>query len=218
MPTNLLPHKNTLFICLLALGLPILAGPAAALPASAPVPGQANPFDYTPAEGEQAAAAVTARPTMHVNLNDIEVIHHPKRGTIFVSKHLWKTWVERALYLLLLSIALTAITASVPKRDEHNIIISYFLTGINFTLAFWVFLCGVLLLLMKSASGFYVMPVSALMAAGIYYLLMKIKKADVSLTDLKDAFRHQRGAQGSDQRLAAVDGSPGDWPEQDFLK
>jgi len=207
--------KTRFFIFLLALALPALALPPS-LRAQAGAPGQSNSFDYIPADGEKITEA--PRATVQINLNDIEVISHPGRGVYFVSKHRWKDWVERALYLVLLNIALIALTASMPKNDERNLIISYFLTGVSYTFAFWIFLCAILLFKLKSASGIYVLPVSAALAAATYYLMMRIRKADISLTDLKEAFKQQSGSDGSDQRLSSVDGSPGNWPEQDFLK
>jgi len=214
MKPGVLSAKKSLFIPLLALALPVLA-PLPRLCAQVP-PGQDSSFDYTPAKGEKIEE--TERPTVRINFNDVEVIRNPQTGITFISKHRWRNWVERALYLILVNIALLVILGSLPKNDENNLIVSYFLSGISFMLDFWVFLCAVLLFKFRSISGAYVLPVSAAMCGATYYLLLKIKKADISLSDLKDSFRQQSRAGGSDQRLASVDGSPGDWPEQDFLK
>lgn len=204
-----------IFLFLFALSLCGLAGlscPGAQVPAT----GQENAFDYMPESGDKAAPA--AKQQTQANFADVKLIRTPEGGAIYVYKHRWKDWLERALYIILLNIAVLAILSSLPKNDEANIIISYFLSGVSFMLANWVLLCAILLLKDKSSYGVYVLPVSAALAAATYYLLMKIKKADVSLADLKDSFRQQSASDGSDQRLASVDGSPGDWPEQDFLK
>ncbi len=215
MTTGVRSAKKIFLLPLLALTLPVLAQ-LPSLHAQVPPPGQDAAFDYTPEKGEQIEEP--ERPTVRINLNDVEVIRHPQMGTIFISKHRWRNWVERSLYLILVNIALLVILGSLPKNDENNLIVSYFLSGISFMLAFWIFLCALLLFKFRSLTGVYVLPVSAAMCGATYYLLLKVKQADISLSDLKDSFRQQNRAGSSDQRLSSVDGSPGDWPEQDFLK
>ena len=215
MKTRSSSGKKRLFIVLFALSLCAL--PGLSFPgAQAPAAGQENTFDYTPENGDKAAPAV--KPQTRANFADVKLIRTPDGSAIYIYKHRWKDWLERALYIILLSIAVLAILASLPKNDEANIIISYFLSGVSFMLANWILLCAILLLKDKSPYGLYILPVSAAMWVATYYLLMKIKKADVSLADLKDSFRQQSASDGADQRLASLDGSPGDWPEQDFLK
>ena len=202
-------RKNKiLFSALLA-----LAGPA---PLRAQAKTQENAFDYTPAAGENTEVQA-AKPTVEITLEDVNVTNDPVYGIVVTSKHRWLDWVERSLYLTLLAIAILAITASLSTKDEYTLVISYFLCGVSFTLSLWIFFCALLLFALKSASGMYILPVSAVLGAVTYILLIRIKKADVSLSELKDSFKRQAGDTGSDQRLASVDGAPGDWQEEDFI-
>ena len=61
-------------------------------------------------------------------------------------------------------------------------------------------------------------PVSAATGAVGYIVLMKIKKYDVSLTELKESFKKMSAASHEDSRLVSVEGTPGDWPSEDFIK
>ena len=207
-------NKNVLFIALLALALPVLAGLAPLYAQDKP---QENAFDYIPGAGEQTNVQ-PAKPMVEVSLEDVNVTNDPVYGIIVTSKHRWRDWVERSLYLTLLAIAILAITASLSTKDEATLIIAYFLSGVSFTLALWISFCSLLLFELKSAAGLYILPVSVVLGAITYFLLMRIKKADVSLSELKDSFKGPTGGEGSDQRLASIDGSPGDWQEEDFIR
>ncbi|HBA60355.1 MAG TPA: hypothetical protein DCZ92_05990 [Elusimicrobia bacterium] len=200
----------------------LLLAPLAVLACSATLraqtPEQERAFDYTPANGEETRLQ-PLKPTVETVMDEEVVVRNdPREGVVITSKNRWKSWLERTLYITLLNIAIAAILASLPKNDEYSLIISYFVSGISLVLSFWIFLCAILLFTLKSASGLYALPVSAVMGAVTYYLLMRIKRADVSLSELKDSFKNSAGGSGSDQRLASIDGAPGDWQEQDFMK
>jgi len=189
--------------------------PAAAR-AQAGTPVKEQSFDYTPGEGERTPEIQQA--VAETTYEDAEIINHPVYGTIVLSKHRWKNWVARALYLALINIALIAIILSLSKTEEYNIVISYILTGASLTVSFWVLLCAVLLFQLNSFSWTYISAVSAATAAIGFIVLTKIKKYDVSLTEIKESFKQMRAAPHEDSRLSSVDGSPGDWPDQDFTR
>lgn len=173
-------------------------------------------FDYNPSEGESSPAIQQA--TVETTYEDAELIEHPVYGTLMLSKSRWKNWVARALYLTALNIAMLVIILSFSKTEEHNIIISYVLCGASMTVSFWVFLCAVLLAMLNSAAWTYIGPVSLITWAAGYFVLLKVKKYDISLTELKESFQKLRAAEHEDPRLLSVDGSPGDWPGDDFIK
>lgn len=155
---------------------------------------------------------------IELEYEDAVVVEDPMRGTIVVSKHRWKNWVARAIYLLLINIALTIIIISLPKNEEHNILISYFLSGSGFTLAIWVFFCALLLVKWGHAAAMMIFPLSLLMFAMSYIVLMKVKKSDISLAEIRDSFKKMANTRNEDHRLASVYGKPGDWPDEDFIK
>lgn len=197
-----------------ALALPLIA---AALPAAAQYGSdeKQQTFDYTPAAKETPQLQ---KELVSVDYEDAEMINDPVQGVYMVSKSRWKSWVARAVYLLIIDIALLAIILSLTKNEEHNIIIAYILSGSSAVLSFWVFLCAGLLLRLKSWTWICILPLSLLMAAATYIVLMKIKRSDVSLAELKESFQKMSAMSGEDGRLATIDGRPGDWPGPDFLK
>ncbi|MDD5210732.1 MAG: hypothetical protein PHV36_15200 [Elusimicrobiales bacterium] len=202
------------------LALLCLAAAAASLPA--PARAQANTslseqtFDYNPDAGKEMPEIQQS--IAETTFEDAEMINHPVYGTTMLSKHRWKNWVTRALYLALINIALIAITLSMARTSEYNLIISYILSGASFTLSFWTFLCAVLVFQLKSSAWIYILPVSAVTAGVGYLVLMKIKRSDVSFTELKESFQKMRSAAVEDSRLTSVDGAPGDWPDDDFVR
>jgi len=135
-----------------------------------------------------------------------------------VSKSRWKNWVVRAVYLLIMDIALLVILLSLPKNEEHNIIIAYVLSGSGAILSFWVFLCALLLFRLHAPAWLMILPLSLVMAAVSYFVLMKIKRSDVSLTELKESFQKTSALSNEDSRLVSVEGQPGDWHDKDFIK
>lgn len=204
---------SALALCLLG-ALPRLCPPVMAQEES-----QANPFDYTP-EGTAAPAEQAARPKQvtDIDLNEIEVIKDPKYGTSYRAKNAWKNWAERATELALLNLGVIALLFFMPKTEEHNLIICYFMTGVSFVLAIWVLFCGVAFITLKTDLWMYAVPASAVLTALTWMALARIKKADVSMTEIKSAFARTTEGGSDDRRLSAVDGKPGNWPEQDFLK
>ncbi|MDQ7773707.1 MAG: hypothetical protein RDU13_09295 [Elusimicrobiales bacterium] len=199
-----------------ALFLLLLAG-AAALQAA---PRERRLGEALPAVQEIDPEAVEiAAKQIEMDYEDSIMIEDPMRGTVIVSKHRWKNWVARAVYLMLFNIALTIIILSLPKNEEQNILISYFLSGAGFTLAVWVLFCALLLVKLKSATSAMIFPLSLAMFVISYVVLMKIKKSDVSLAEIRESFQKMASGSGSeDQRLASVHGKPGDWPDEDFIK
>ncbi|MCX5784924.1 MAG: hypothetical protein NTX59_04480 [Elusimicrobia bacterium] len=176
----------------------------------------AQSFDYSP-EDNQATPAIP-QPTVTEEYEDAEIIDDPFYGIVVVSKQRWKNWVLRSVYLLLIDIALIMLVISLPKNDEYNIVISYLFLGASFVLAFWEFLCAVFLFRLNSASWLYIAPASFIMAGVFYLVLLKVKKFDVSLSELKESFQQMSTVNKEDARLTSVDGTPSDWPEVDFIK
>lgn len=199
-----------LFLCLAATWL---AAPAAAQMNTSP---EEQSFDYDPDAGK--GVSELQQPIAETTYEDAEIVNHPVYGTYAVSKYRWKSWVTRALYLTLINIALIAITLSLGRTSEYNIIISYILCGASMTLSFWVFLCAVLIQMLKSTAWIYVLPVSAVTAGIGYLVLMKSKKSDISFSELKESFQKMKSASAEDPRLASVSGTPGDWADDDFVQ
>lgn len=171
-------------------------------------------FDYDPGAVQSEKVVKAAAVTTY---EDAEIVNHPVYGTIIISKHRWRNWVTRALYLALINIALLVIILSLGKSEEHNLIVSYALSGMSLTVSFWIFLCAVLLFQLKAAAWLYVLPASAVTGFAGWVVLMKIKRSDVSLTELKESFKKMTAASKEDPRLASVNGAPGDWPSEDFI-
>ena len=172
-------------------------------------------FDYDP--GAEAAKKVQ-KSAAEVTFEDAEMVNHPVYGTIVLSKYRWRSWVTRALYLTLINIALLAIILSMPRNQEANIVLGYTLCGVSMAISFWTFLCAVLIFMLKAAAWTYVLPVALGLGAAGYLILMRIKKSDVSLSELKESFQKMNAASTEDPRLSSVPGTPGDWPGDDFLR
>jgi len=214
MTTNNRPGRPTAYL-FIALALAAAFSPVL-LPAQVNSRPEEQSFDYDPGAGketpkiQQFAAETT--------YEDAVMVNHPVYGTVFFSKYRWKSWVTRALYLTLVNIALMAIILSLSKTEEYNIIVAYVLTGSSFAISFWIFLCAVLIYQLGSNAWLYVLPVSAVTAAVGYLILIKIKKSDVSFSELKESFKKMSAVSHEDPRLVSVDGAPGDWPSDDFIK
>lgn len=174
-------------------------------------------FDYDPEAAGKEAPKIQQF-AAETTFEDAVMVNHPIYGTVMFSKYRWKNWVTRALYLTLINIALLAIIISLSKTEEYNIIVAYVLSGASFSISFWIFLCAVLIFQLGANAWVYVAPVSAVTAAISYIVLMKIKKYDISLTELKESFKKMSAASHEDQRLVSVEGTPGDWPNEDFIK
>jgi hypothetical protein len=205
---------KTTLLCAAALGLAAALAPA---PAAAQFGTRAEEraFDYDPGAKE---ADKVQKAVVETTFEDAEIVNHPVYGTIVISKHRWRNWVTRALYLTMVNIALIVILFSLPKNEEHNIIVSYTLSGMSMTVSFWVFLCAVLIYQLNSNAWTYVLPVSVFTGAAGYLALMRIKRSDISLTELKESFQKMRAASTEDPRLTSVPGTPGDWAGEDFVK
>lgn len=188
----------------------------------APLAAQANTrpeeqsFDYDPGAGKEAPQVQQF--AAETTYEDAVMVNHPVYGTVMFSKYRWRNWVTRALYLTLINIALIAIILSLSKNEEYNIIVAYVLSGASFAVSIWTFLCAVLILQLGANAWLYVAPVSAATGGVGYIVLMKIKKSDVSLTELKESFKKMSAASHEDPRLLSVEGTPGDWPNEDFIK
>lgn len=172
-------------------------------------------FDYDP--GAEKAEKVQQF-SSETTYEDAEIRNHPIYGTYLVSKYRWKSWVTRSLYLTLINIALLAIILSLSKTEEHNIIVAYILSGMSASISFWAFLCAVLIFQLGSGAWIYVVPAAAVTGGAGYLVLMKIKRSDTSLAELKESFQKMRAASNEDPRLTSVPGTPGDWPGDDFVR
>jgi hypothetical protein len=203
---------RTIKLVLFALAAALfLAAPAAA---QSNTPAEEQSFDYNPGdEGPKVEQS-----PVETTYEDAELVNHPVYGTIMLSKSRWKNWVVHAMYLVLINIALIAVILSLSKTEEYNILVAYIMSGAGMTLSFWIFLCGILLFQLHSYTWTYVIPVSLILGGIGYAVLMKIKKYDVSLSELKESFQKMSSAAKEDPRLASVEGVPGDWPEHDFMK
>lgn len=173
-------------------------------------------FDYNPDASEETPQI--SKSVTEVTYEDAEIVNHPVYGTIMLYKYRWKNWVARALYLVVINVALLVVILSLSKTEEYNIIISYVLCGSGATLALWVFLCAILLAQLGASQWIYIAPISGAMALANYGVLLKVKRFDVSLTELKESFQKLRAASQEDPRLVSVDGSPGDWVAEDFVR
>lgn len=201
-----------LLLAALALAPALAPAPAAAQLGSRP---EEQVFDYDPGAEKTSKLQKFAA---EVTYEDAEIVNHPIYGTHMVSKFRWKSWVTRSLYLTLVNIGLIAVLLSLSKTEEHTLIVSYVLSGMSATLSFWTFLCAVLIFKLKSGAWTYVLPAAAVTGAAGYLALMKIKRSDISLSELKESFQKMRAANNEDPRLASVMGTPGDWPDEDFIK
>ncbi|OIN99053.1 MAG: hypothetical protein COX65_06655 [Elusimicrobia bacterium CG_4_10_14_0_2_um_filter_56_8] len=172
-------------------------------------------FDYNPDAGETPKIQQFAAETTY---EDAVLVNHPIYGAIMFSKYRWKSWVTRSLYLTLINIALIAVMLSLSKNEEYNLIVAYVLSGASFALSIWTFFCAILIMMLHSNAWVYVLPISAATCGAGYIVLMKIKKSDISLTELKESFKKMGAASNEDLRLVSVQGTPGDWPDQDFIK
>lgn len=173
-------------------------------------------FDYSPTPGDKEPQLASA--TISVDYANAEIISDRRGGVIMFVKDRWKNWVERAVYLLMLHVTLIIIMLSLPKNEEYYLIIAYILSGASALLSFWVFLCAALLFKLHSMSWLYILPLSLAMAVMTGVVLLKIKRSDVSLSELKESFQKLSAASNEDARLISVEGIPGDWPDRDFLQ
>jgi hypothetical protein len=173
-------------------------------------------FDYNPDSTDTVVPIQKERIT--IDYSDAEIVNDPAQGSYLVSKNRWKNWVARATYLLFVYLAFMVIILSLPKSEEYNLIIAYMLSGANAVLSFWVFLCAWLLFRLGSAAWMGILPLSLAMGAAAYMVLMRIKRMDISLTELKESFQRLRSLSSADKRLDSVEEGPGDWPDVDFVK
>lgn len=192
---------------ILSLAVLLQAAPAAAVSGNAP-----GPFGYEPAPAPAPAKKIA------VDYSDAELVNDPVQGVFLVSKNRWKNWISRSVYIMLLYLALMVISFSLPRTQEHNLIVLYMISGINACLSFWVFLCACLIFTLRSSAWLAILPASMAMAAGAYFSLIKVKDSDVSLAELKKSFQKMSALAQEDDRLSSLDGTPGNWPEEDFIR
>lgn len=172
-------------------------------------------FDYNPKASETPKIQ---EESVSVSYSDAELVNDPVQGVFIVSKDRWKNWISRAIYILILDLALMVILLSLPRTAEYNIIIGYVLSGASAVLSFWVFLCAWLLFMLHTWAWMAILPLSIAMGIGTHIMLMKIKNSDISLSELKESFQKMSALAKEDLRLTSIEGSPGNWAEQDFLK
>lgn len=201
-----------LFVAALALAPAFCPAPAAAQFGTRQ---EEQSFDYDPGAEKAGKVQQFAAETTY---EDADIVNHPIYGTLLVSKFRWKSWLTRSLYLTLINIALIAIILSLSKNEEHNIIVAYVLSGMSASISFWAFLCAVLIYQLGSGTWLYVLPAAGVTGAAGYLVLLKIKRSDTSLSELKESFQKMRAAANEDPRLSSVAGTPGDWPGEDFVR
>jgi hypothetical protein len=207
-------HKKFFLAAALAFPLFIWGLPAAA---QFDTDRKQQTFDYDP-DKTDAPGPRHEQGTISSDYADTEMITDPVDGVFLVSKNRWKSWVSRAVYLILLYLALIAVFFSLPKTEEANIIISYTLSGACAVISFWVFLCAWLLFSLNAPAWPFILVFSLLLGTGTYFLLMKLKRSDISLTELRASFQKMSDLTNKDQRLISIDGQPGDWSDKDFLR
>lgn len=171
-------------------------------------PGQAVSGPVQPGAGPEA------------EYGPVEVVRYPNGSFAFVYKHRWKDWLESTAYLFLVTAALLALAASLGRKNEQSLRVSYFLEGIVFGLSVCVLACSLKLLRLKQDVGLYLLPAGPLLMGAAYFLLMKIKADDISLAEMREAFLQPPppAEGGQDGRLSSVEGTPGNWPDQDIVK
>ncbi len=187
------------------------------LPASLVLGQENNAFNF---QGDINEDYKIEKKAVNMDYSKVDIYDRPDLGgTIILSKTRWKNWVARAVYLALINLLLLLLIFTLPKDSEPNIIISYLLSGSNFIISFWIFLCSTLLFRLKAISSAVIfLPIAFLLAAAAYILLLKIKKSDISLSELKESFQKLNKTTNEDARLISVPGLPGDWPNEDFVK
>ena len=200
--------KKIKFILLLAIFI---------LPVSNAIGQNNNVFDY---QGEIEEDYTPEKKAVTLDYSQVDIFDRPDLGgMIILSKTRWKNWVARAVYISLINLLLIILIVSLPKDSEPNIIISYLLSGSSFMMSFWIFLCSILLFrLRETPSSIIFLAVAFILFVITYFLLLKIKKSDISLAELKESFQKLNKASAEDERLISVPGLPGDWPNEDFLK
>ena len=200
--------KKIKFILLLAIFI---------LPASNSFANKDNAFNF---QGDIAEEYNIEKKAVSMDYSQVDIFDRPDLGgMIMLSKTRWKNWVARAVYISLINLLLIILIVSLPKDSEPNIIISYLLSGSSFMMSFWIFLCSTIIFRLKAVQiAVIFLPVAFILSAVTYFLLLKIKKSDISLAELKESFQKLNKTNAEDERLISVQGIPGDWPNEDFVK
>ena len=200
--------KKIKFILLLAIFI---------LPVSNAVGNNDNAFNF---QGEIAEEYNIEKKAVTMDYSQVDIYDRPDLGgMIILSKTRWKNWVARAVYIGLINLLFILLIVSLPKDNEPNIIISYLLSGSSFVMSFWMFSCSILLFRLREIpSSIIFLAVAFILFAITYFLLLKIKKSDISLAELKESFQKLNKTSAEDERLISVPGLPGDWPNEDFVK
>lgn len=155
-----------------------------------------------------------------LDYSEVEIIDDPVQGgLIILRRDRWKNWVARGIYVLIVNVLLIILMASIPRNSDANLIICYLVAGASFSMNFWISFFGILLLRLKAfLSGTVFVPASLLFFVLTYFFILKVKKSDISLSELKESFKKLEQATKEDPRLVSVSGVPCDWPDEDFLK
>ena len=200
--------KKIKFILLLAIFI---------LPASNSFANKDNAFNF---QGDIAEEYNIEKKAVSMDYSQVDIFDRPDLGgMIMLSKTRWKNWVARAVYISLINLLLIILIVSLPKDSEPNIIISYLLSGSSFMMSFWIFLCSTIIFRLKAVQiAVIFLPVAFILSAVTYFLLLKIKKSDISLSELKESFQKLNKTNAEDERLISVPGIPGDWSNEDFVK
>ncbi len=207
-------NKLALLLTVLSICAAAALSPA---PAAAQLGAEGQSFDYNPDKDKTTPEVKTGAIETTYD-EDAELVDSPMYGTLVLSKNRWKNWVARALYLTVINIALILMVSFLSKSDERNLIIAHVVAGASFAISFWIFLCALLLMKLKAAAWLYVLPIPLVTLLAGYAVLLKLRKSDISMSELKESFQKLKATSKEDQRLISVEGSTGDWSDQDFIK
>jgi len=150
------------------------------------------------------------------DFNNAEIIHDGIYGTIVLSKDRWKNWVARGITILSAYVIVLIIILSMPKKNEFELAICYWLSGVMFALSLWESLSGWLLFnINKPDYGYIFAFVSLFMYLFSYMILMKVKKSDVVNIGKKEVNIEK---EIENPILSSVDNAPSKFEKEDFIK
>ncbi len=156
---------------------------------------------------------------LEIEYSNAQVIDHSVYGVMYLSRDRWKNWLLRSSIVMMLFVTLLIILIAIPKDSEINIMLSYGISGAMFSISFWETLTGWMLTrLSQNLYGSLIILLSLLMYAAFYLSIMKIKKIDISFSDIKENFQKMSQMAKEDPRLIFLSGLPSDWEKEDFVR
>lgn len=156
---------------------------------------------------------------LEIDYSNAQIVDHSVYGVMILSLDRWKNWLVRSSIIVMVFATLVILFISIPKDSELNITLAYAITGAMFSVAFWETLAGWMLTrLSQNFYGSLIIGISFLMYAAFYVSLTKIKKTDLSFSSIKESFQKTSQLDKEDPRLIYVNGLPGDWEKEDFIR